>query len=336
MKRWLILSMLACMGFTASKASAQVSEDTLFEAAIQRGISEVYNLEFEKADAEFSTLIALQPRHPAGLFFKGGAIGFEGRLRFHRDEWLAAANAGRKALPIVRQASELDPTNYDIALGTGIYHYYADVIPNEYPMVKPLLLFIPSGDRKRGLRELTLASERGRYASIETTYFLMQIYYTYERDYAQALRLAERLRTRFPGNTLFHKYLGRCHVVMGNYQRAEETFGEILGRVRSGTRGYGPAVEREAAYYLGFCALQLQRNEEALGYLYRCDELCRTLDTREASGFMAMANLKIGMVYDLQGRREQAMQQYRKVLSMKSYKDTHTQAERFLQAPYAY
>ena len=49
-----------------------------------------------------------------------------------------------------------------------------------------------------------------------------------------------------------------------------------------------------------------------------------------------MANLKIGMVYDLQGRREDAVAQYRKVLSMKSFKDTHTQAERYLQTPYAH
>lgn len=382
MRRSLVLFMLL---LAAPSARSQVSDDSLFEAAIHRGIENVYNLEFEKAEAEFATLVALQPHHPAGpfframvmwwrimadlenhaydeeyyatlesvvamcdsmlevnendvnaLFFKGGALGFEGRLRFHRDDWLAAANVGRKALPLVRQASSLDPRNYDIFLGTGIYNYYAEVIPNEYPVVKPLLLFIPSGDKDKGIRELTIASERGRYASIETTYFLMQIYYMYERDYVKALRLAERLHARFPANMVFHRYVGRCHVVMGNYQRAEETFRDILGKVRDGVRGYNATIERETVYYLGFCALQMQRPEEALRFLYRCDELCRTLDTREASGFMAMANLKIGMVYDLQGQREDAVAQYRKVLTMKSFKDTHTQAERFLQAPYAH
>jgi tetratricopeptide (TPR) repeat protein len=382
MRRWSVLFMLLLI---APSVWAQVSNDTLFEAAIHRGIENVYNLEFEEAEAEFAALVALQPHHPAGpfframvkwwrimvdlenrqydeeyyatlesvvamcdsmlelnehdvnaLFFKGGALGFEGRLRFHRDDWLAAANAGRKALPLVRQASSADPKNYDIFLGTGIYNYYAEVIPDEYPVVKPLLLFIPSGDKNKGIRELTIASERGRYASIEATYFLMQIYYMFERDYVQALRLAERLHARFPANMVFHRYVGRCHVVMGNYQRAEETFREILEKVRNGTRGYTATFEREAAYYLGFCAMQMQRPEEALRFLYRCDELCRTPDAREASGFMAMANLKIGMVYDLQGRREDAVSQYRKVLSMESFKDTHTQAERYLQTPYAH
>ena len=37
------------------------------------------------------------------IFFKGGAIGFEGRLKFHRNDYLGAANAGRKALPLVQE-----------------------------------------------------------------------------------------------------------------------------------------------------------------------------------------------------------------------------------------
>ncbi len=381
MMRWLFLSVAVCVG---PSAHTQISGDSLFEAATRRGIENVYNLEFEKAEAEFSTLVALRPGHPAGpffhamvtwwrimvdmenrqydegfyetlesvvamcdsmlgqdendieaIFFKGGAIGFEGRLRFHRDDWLAAANAGRKALPLVRRANDLDPTNYDIYLGTGIYNYYASVIPEEYPVVKPLLLFIPAGDKKKGLRDLTTAGERARYAAVESMYFLMQIYYMYERDYAKALALADTLHTRFPGNMVFHKYLGRCLVVMGNYQRAEETFQAVLTKVRQGARGYSKGVERESMYYLGTCALEMRRLDDALGHLYRCDELSRTLDAREPSGFMTMANLKIGMVYDLQGRHDLAKQQYTKVLSLPSYKDTHVQAERYLKKPYA-
>ncbi len=363
---------------------AQVPRDSLYEETVQRGIQEVYNLEFEKAEKDFSTLVSLQPQHPAGhfframitwwrimidmdngehdaqffseldvvvhlcdsllevnpndvdaIFFKGGAVGFEGRLQFHRDDWLAAANAGRKALPLVRQASELDPGNYDILLGTGIYNYYAEVIPSEYPFVKPLLLFIPSGDRKKGIEQLRLAAARARYASVETSYFLMQIYYSYERDYPKALEIAQSLHERFPNNMMFHKYLGRCHVVMGNWPAAEETFRDVDDRVQKGFRGYTPAVEREANYYLGLCAMNSRRFDFALQEWYRCDALSRRLDVREPSGFMVMANLKIGMIYDLQGKRALAVQQYEKVRNMKEYKDSLVQAEKYLKTPYS-
>lgn len=62
-------------------------------------------------------------------------------MRALRESWLKAADDGREALPIVEEASALDPDNMDVQLGFGIYNYYADVIPNEYPILKPLMIF---------------------------------------------------------------------------------------------------------------------------------------------------------------------------------------------------
>jgi len=269
------------------------------------------------------------------LFFKGGAIGFEGRLKFHRDDWLAAANAGRKALPIVQAASLHDRKNYDIMLGNGIYNYYAEVLPEEYPLVKPLLLFVPRGDRKKGIEQLKTAWEKGKYASVEAGYFLMQIYYTYEKDYVNALSIAEQLHSRFPNNMLFHRYLGRCCVSLGNWPKVGQIFSDISSRVQKNQRGYGPSSDREAEYYLGLCDMNARRYESALKHLYRCDELSRNLDKKETSGFMAMANLKIGMAYDALAKRDLAVMQYQKVLAMNEYQDSHKQAEKFVKTPFA-
>jgi predicted negative regulator of RcsB-dependent stress response len=76
------------------------------------------------------------------------------------------------------------------------------------------------------------------------------------------------------------------------------------------------------------------RHEEALKKLYTCDELSRSLDKEGPSGFMAMTNLLIGMVYDAQGKREQAVVQYRKVLDMNEYENSHVDAKKYLDAPY--
>lgn len=268
------------------------------------------------------------------LFFKGGAIGFKGRLKAHRSSWFDAANAGRKALPIVQDAYALDPKNYDILLGTGIYNYYAEVIPNEYPFVKPLLLFVPPGDKAKGLQQIKDAAEKGKYANIESTYFLMQIYYHYEKDYQKALDLAINLTTRFPNNMLFHKYLGRCYVVMGNWQKVQEVWSEISSRCKKAQRGYGANVEREAVYYLGLYDMNVNAYESALKHFFRCDELSRMLDKDGPSGFMVLANIKVGNIYDALAKRELAVASYKKVLAMKEYKDSHSQAQNFISAPY--
>jgi tetratricopeptide (TPR) repeat protein len=297
-------------------------------------LDDQFNAELDGVIAKCDSILDDRPDDVTAIFFKGGAIGFQGRLAFHRDRYLPAANAGRRALPMVQRASSLDPSNIDILLGSGIYNYYAEVIPNEYPVVKPLILFIPPGDRQKGLEQLTTVSRRGLYASIEASYFLMQIYYYYEKDFASALDIAKRMSARFPRNSVFQRYIGRCEVSLNMWSDARKDFAGTVAMVRAGVPSYSASVEREAEYYLGSADIQDGAFDAALGHLYRCDELSRSLDRGEASGFMAMANLKIGQVYDLQGKRSLAAEQYRKVLGMKEYHDSRALAERYLSTPY--
>jgi hypothetical protein len=117
---------------------------------------------------------------------------------------------------------------------------------------------------------------------------------------------------------------------------ADEVFTEIVARSRRGQRGYTANAEREAEYYLGASGMAGGRNEEALVHFFRCDELSRLLDKTEASGFMAMANLKIGNIFDLQGKRDLALVQYGKVATMKDYKDSSTLTRQYQKTPYAH
>ncbi len=157
----------------------------------------------EKVISMCDKILDENPNDVTAIFFKGGSVGFRGRLRANRGEWLSAANDGVIALPLVQKAYKLAPNNYDVLLGIGIYNYYAEVVPEKYPFVKPFMLFIPKGDRKKGLEQLTLASLYSKYAKIESTYFLVQNYLTFEKDYVKALELATKLHTKYPKNSLF-------------------------------------------------------------------------------------------------------------------------------------
>ena len=305
----------------------------------------VLDLENEQYDKEFyarldhvidmcDSILQKDEDNVDAIFFKGGAIGFEGRLKFHRNDYLAAANAGRKALPLVQEAQSLAPQNYDVLLGSGMYNYYADVIPEEYPFLKPVLLFIPPGDKKKGLEQLTLASQKGRYASTESAYFLMQVYFYYEKDYLKALEIARELHNRYPNNMLFHKYVGRCYVMMSDWVHARETFMDIVSRANKGARGYDAATEREGEYYLGQSDLNQRQFDAALSHFYRCDDLSRSVDKNGPSGFMVMANLRIGNIFDLQQKRDLAVQQYEKVSSWKDYRGSIAAAEQYRKTPY--
>jgi hypothetical protein len=114
------------------------------------------------------------------------------------------------------------PSNPDIMLGTGIYNYFAAAIPERFPIVKPMLLFLPTGDKKLGIMLLTASSQRARYASIEAKVALMQIYYTFEKNNFEAIKIAEELNLKYPNNPYFKKYYARLLVSTGKFAEFEK------------------------------------------------------------------------------------------------------------------
>ena len=270
----------------------------------------------------------------AALFFKGGALGFQGRLRANRSSWVKAANNGRQALPIVQKAYKIAPDNYDILLGIGIYNYYAATIPAKYPIVKPVMVFFPAGDKQKGIEQLTKASEKAKFTSLEAKYFLLQLSYNYERQYEKAYELSTSLLKQFPNNVVFHRYVGRSSFVLSKYGESLVAFSDIMERCAKNDRGYNNFAKREAAYYLGMISMNLFKYDQALQYFYQCDELSRVVDKDDGSAFMTMTNLRIGMIYDLQQKRDYAIMQYQKVQRMKKFENSYELSQQYLKKPY--
>ncbi|MCS7176709.1 MAG: tetratricopeptide repeat protein [Candidatus Kapabacteria bacterium] len=278
-------------------------------------------------------ILERNPYDIVGLFFKGGALGYRGRFYAMRESWIRAANDGREGFEILTRVQRLAPTNYDVLLGTGVYNYYAVKLPEMYPILRPLLLFLPPGDKELGIAQLRASARNARYAATEAKVVLLQILYDFEHNIPEALTVAEELFQQYPRNPYFHRYLGRCYVRMGYLDKMEEVWREILRRSIEKWNGYEELTAREALYYVGLALMQRGQYEEALRYFYKCDEMSRVLD-EDPSGFMVKVNLKIGNIYDLQGKRDLALMQYRKVLSWRDVQNSHAEARRYMEKPY--
>ena len=183
----------------------------------------ILNVENEEADERFyqkveevvdfcDQILEKDPKNIDALFFKGGAIGFRGRLRVMRESWFKAADDGREALQLVEQAGKLDPTNVDVKLGFGIYNYLVSVIPENYPIVKPLMIFFPEGNKNLGLQQLKDAAVNGKYSSNEAKYILVTFYYYFEKDMNSAHYYSRQLVKSFPNNPVFERWYGRISV----------------------------------------------------------------------------------------------------------------------------
>jgi tetratricopeptide (TPR) repeat protein len=295
---------------------------------------DIFFAKLEDVIFQCDEILTRDPNNVDALFFKGGSIGFRGRLRAIRESWLKAADDGREAIPIVQRASKLDPTNIDVQLGFGIYNYYAAVIPDNYPIIKPLMIFFPNGDKEKGIKQLMYVAEKGKYARIEARYFLMTLYYHYEGDNQKAYEYAIQLNQEFPDNPLFQRFLGRTLVRRGDYTSADLIFSEVNKRSIQNYPGYNYQARREASYYLGYYRKMINNLDSAIIYFKECVDISKKIDKDEESGFRINATLYLGILNDQIGQRDKAIEYYNECLDMRDYSDSHTSAKRYLEKPF--
>ena len=268
------------------------------------------------------------------MFFKGGSLGFRGQLRAIRESWFKAALDGKEGLSLVFKSYEVNPKNVDVQLGFGIYHYYADVIPQKYPAVKPFMIFFPKGDKNRGIKELENVAWNGRYTRIESRAFLQKLSFQFEENMDESRKWGKFLLADFPNNPFFQKYYGLTFIKENNYAEASKIFRDIFSKCRRNMPGYNKRFEREATYYIGMDFKLKNKADSSAFYFEKSEKLSRELDKKEESGFLINTVFYLGMLYDELGKRDKAIAYYKETLQLKDRNDSHKQAEQYLKTPY--
>ena len=163
-------------------------------------------------------------------FFKGAALGFRGRLQSNRRSWLKAALDGKRAMGYVLDVADESDANADFLFGRGIYDYYAAAVPERYSWSKPFMAMFPAGSEARGLAALHRTFRDGTFLRAEAAYFLLQIYYIFERDYTKTLQFIGWLREEYPDNAFFHAMEGRIYSRFGDWDASERVFQTVMRR----------------------------------------------------------------------------------------------------------
>jgi len=283
-------------------------------------------LKLEDVIYQCDQLLDKNPDDVNALFFKGGAIGYRGRLRAMRESWLKAADDGREALPIVEHAASLDPNNLDVQLGFGIYNYYAAVIPQENPFIKPLMIFFPEGNKEAGIAQLKSTAFNGKFAKYEARYFLMTLYFRYEHDYKSANEYAEMLCKDFPDNPVFQKWLGRIAMRNVDYFLADSVFNDVLKKADKKYFGYSePVTLREASYYVGYILKFKGELDSSIAYFENCISESKKIEEEdEESGFQVNSVLYLAQIAEMQNRKTDAIKYYETLLEMRDYGSSHS------------
>jgi tetratricopeptide (TPR) repeat protein len=230
----------------------------------------------------------------------------------------------------LEKAREEDPQNYDVFFATGLLHYHLDQLSGFTRFFSSLL--ITSGDRKRGLEELTLAAQKGDLLKDLARAELASVYVNFEQKPEMALPYSKELRDKYPNNYNFAFGLGN---VLADLKRSAEAFlvaAEIERGIKSGIPPYRPELGTRHQLLMGRIYFEKGDYARALDYFQKVIQVQARYNARPR----ASALVRLGMIADVRKERKQAEEYYQKALEVEGGEGVAQAAARqYLKIPYA-
>ena len=250
----------------------------------------------------------------------------------------AALKDGNDAVDHHRDVLKLDPTRIDANLTIGLYEYAVASLPLPVRLVAGVAGF--RGSKKKGLALIERVMKEGHW-SAEDAKTLLIVLYTREKRYADALVLARELSAKYPRNYLFRLEAADALVSQAEVERRNKnveaavkaereafaTFDEILH-----DRLVRDTVSRALDlihFKYGEVLLTAGEGERAAK-----EFLAATKVEHAEPSLVTMAHLYAARAYDLAGKREDALAQYREVLTRPDIYAAHDEAKKGLRQPY--
>ena len=263
------------------------------------------------------------------FFYLGGALGFKGRFELMKDNWFTSFFLARDAVDALKICLEMDPENRDVLFGIGTFDYYTA----RFSGIKRFLayLLLHKGDKKEGIRKLTIASREAVYSATAAKSMLLHIYLFFDHDPSRALDIAAGLAARYRRNSRFALLKGVACIRMGDERGYRDTLMELRRRSDLASDRVRASIWwRQALYLESIYDLFHKRCPEARK---RLEEILARPDPENDPAMIAWPLMKIGMSYDLENNREEAVKYYHQVLDMENGAGAQVLCRKFLDAP---
>ena len=250
----------------------------------------------------------------------------------------AALRDGNDAVDHHREVLKLDPAYVDAQITIGLYEYVVGSLPLPVKILAGATGY--RGSKKRGLRMLEEVAEKGRWAQDDAKSVLILLY-TREKRFADVVKFARELSAKYPRNYLLRLETADGLVSLAAQKRKEKdvagaaqaekeafaTFDEVL-RDRNVREAAGRALDLIHFKY-GEALLTAGLNERAAK-----EFLAATKVAQAEPGLVTMAHLYAARAYDVAGKREEALSQYKEVLARPNIYDAHEEAKRGMKQAY--
>jgi hypothetical protein len=271
----------------------------------------------DTANTYSEQLAKADPKNYEAYFFLSAANGFDARLNAERHNWRKATVSSKRSLNYLQKSREANGLSPEFLFGEALFNYYAVWIPENYPLLKPVLLFFPKGDKKLGLEQLRNVANNGFYTSVEAKVFLMRILHNEEHQTAAAMPIAQGLAKKYPDNGYFERFYAYLCFDQAQFAECERVSRDILDKINVGMPGYEASSGRYASYFLGYLMQYKYRDlAKAKDFYQRCIVFAESNNETEG-GFYLFANASLAKLAD-QANDATAARRYHAVVADKA------------------
>ncbi|SEF87980.1 hypothetical protein SAMN03080598_01727 [Algoriphagus boritolerans DSM 17298 = JCM 18970] len=247
----------------------------------------------DRANEKAQRMFDRDPKNKEAAFFLAAGYGFQGRLYSERKSWTKAAWAGRNALKYMELSRGETEFNPELLLGDALFNYFSVWIPENYPLLRPVMALFPKGNKQLGLQQLETVATNAFYTRVEAQYFLFRLYASEEKRPYEALQISEYLHSKFPNNPYFHRSYARHLYTVGRWTESVKQSTEILERIDQRQYGYESNSGRYAAFYVAEYYNRIGQKSEAKKYYLKTVAYGEESESQE-SGYYLHALIQLG------------------------------------------
>jgi hypothetical protein len=280
------------------------------------------------------------PKDVEALYFLGATEGLKAAFAAGvQRSFMSALRDGQRSVDRHRDVVKLDPAFHDAELTIGLYDYVVGSLPLPVKLVASLTG--ARGSRKRGLETLARVASEGRWARDDARALLI-VLYKREKRFMDALGLARELGGKYPRNYLFRLEAADALSAQAQIERAAGKTAEAANREREAFAIFDALLREKPTRGSALGRAQDQVHFQygeilmAAGQFDRAaKEFMATTSVLSAeAGLVTQAHLRAAQSYDLAGKRDEALAQYRIVINRPDIYDSQDEARRGLREPY--
>jgi len=258
------------------------------------------------------------------LFYLGNAYSLRSRVKALKGSYFSAGRDAAKGKKHLERVLELYPKQYDAYYNIGVYNYLAGTLPG-YAKVLKTLLFLPGGNKEKGLNYLNIASKKSTYFGAEAELIVARFYADFEDHPLEALAIVKKFHEKYQNNAWYHFWLAALYSdALNDYETAEKIYWDVLERHERGIPSYTKDVQNQTRLKLARVHNRQLDPEKAI------EEIKSLIaeKPKEPAWILVRAHMELASFYDQIGMRKEAINSYMQILLLPDYRNSHEDAEK--------